>query len=159
MPGQVARALIASRFLPSRVRARLYRCTGLVVDHGARIMPGVTFRPGLVRIGARVFVNQDCVIDPGPASVTIEDGVALGPRVMLLAASHEPGTPVMRAGAVTGAPIVVGEGSWIGAGAVVLAGVCIGRGCVIGAGAVVVRDTDPDGVYAGVPARRIRDLP
>lgn len=33
-----------------------------------------------------------------------------------------------------------------------------GPGCVIAAGAVVTRDAEPDGLYAGVPARRIRSL-
>jgi maltose O-acetyltransferase len=40
----------------------------------------------------------------------------------------------------------------------VLDGVTIGAGCVIAAGAVVTRDCEPDGLYAGVPAVRKRDL-
>jgi hypothetical protein len=39
-----------------------------------------------------------------------------------------------------------------------LPGVVIGPGCVIAAGAVVVSDCKPNGLYAGVPARRLRDL-
>jgi acetyltransferase-like isoleucine patch superfamily enzyme len=30
--------------------------------------------------------------------------------------------------------------------------------CVVAAGAVVTGDCEPDGLYAGVPARRVRDL-
>ena len=40
----------------------------------------------------------------------------------------------------------------------ILGGVTIAPGCVIGAGAVVTRSTERDGVYVGVPARRVRDL-
>jgi maltose O-acetyltransferase len=40
----------------------------------------------------------------------------------------------------------------------VLPGVTVGDGCVIAAGAVVNADCQPDGLYAGVPARRVRDL-
>lgn len=56
-------------------------------------------------------------------------------------------------------PITVGDGCWIGARAVILPGVTIGDGCVIAAGAVVSKDCAPNGMYAGVPARRIRELP
>jgi maltose O-acetyltransferase len=54
--------------------------------------------------------------------------------------------------------VSVGNGSWLGTGVTVLPGVTIGEGCVIAAGAVVTADCAPDGLYAGVPARRIRDL-
>lgn len=56
-------------------------------------------------------------------------------------------------------PIVIEEGCWLASGVTVLPGVTIARGCVIAAGAVVARSTEPDGVYAGVPARRVRELP
>ncbi len=35
-------------------------------------------------------------------------------------------------------------------------GVTIAPGCVVAAGAVVTKDTEPDGVYAGGPAGRVR---
>ena len=54
--------------------------------------------------------------------------------------------------------IYVGEGCFIGANVTVLPGVNVGEGCVIAAGAVITRDCAPDGLYGGVPARRIRDL-
>lgn len=50
------------------------------------------------------------------------------------------------------------DGCWLGGNVTVLPGVTIGRGCVIAAGAVVTKSCDPNGLYAGVPARRIRDL-
>lgn len=52
--------------------------------------------------------------------------------------------------------VSIGSDVWIGARAIVLSGVNISTGCVIGAGSVVVRNTEPYGVYAGVPARLIR---
>jgi sugar O-acyltransferase (sialic acid O-acetyltransferase NeuD family) len=55
----------------------------------------------------------------------------------------------------------IGAKCWIGTGAVVLQGqpgtkLTIGPAAVIGAGAVVIHDCEADGVYAGVPAKRIR---
>ena len=67
--------------------------------------------------------------------------------------SHE-----KRAGNSVFKPITVGSGCWIGADVTLLPGIRIADGCVIGAGAVVTKNTEPDGLYAGNPAHRIKDL-
>jgi acetyltransferase-like isoleucine patch superfamily enzyme len=54
-------------------------------------------------------------------------------------------------------PITLAEDVWIAANATITAHTTIARGCVIGANAVVTKDTEPMGLYVGVPARRIRD--
>lgn len=54
-------------------------------------------------------------------------------------------------------PITLDEDVWVCANVTITADTRIARGCVIGANAVVTRDTQPMGVYAGVPARRLRD--
>jgi sugar O-acyltransferase (sialic acid O-acetyltransferase NeuD family) len=59
-------------------------------------------------------------------------------------------------GACLGGGAVVENGCFIGLNATVRNGITIAEGCSIGAGAVVIADTDPDGVYVGVPAQRIR---
>jgi len=50
----------------------------------------------------------------------------------------------------------VGNDVWIGDNVTVLAGVRIADGCVLGVGAVVTKDTEPYGIYGGIPARLIR---
>lgn len=50
----------------------------------------------------------------------------------------------------------LGDGVFLGIGAVVSNDVSVAAGTVIGAGAVVVSDITEPGVYAGVPARRLR---
>jgi sugar O-acyltransferase (sialic acid O-acetyltransferase NeuD family) len=52
-------------------------------------------------------------------------------------------------------------GCWVGTGAVINQGVtesklCIGADTIIGSGAVVVKSCDPNAVYVGAPARRIK---
>ncbi len=54
-------------------------------------------------------------------------------------------------------PITLEEDVWVAANVTITANTRIARGCVIGANAVVTRDTEPMGLYAGVPARRLRD--
>jgi acetyltransferase-like isoleucine patch superfamily enzyme len=53
-------------------------------------------------------------------------------------------------------PITLEDDVWIAANATITKDTRIAHGCVIGAGAVVTRDTEPMGVYVGVPARRLR---
>jgi len=45
---------------------------------------------------------------------------------------------------------------WIGCGDQVMPDVTIADGCVIGAGTGVTRNTEPYGVYGGVPAKLIK---
>ena len=53
--------------------------------------------------------------------------------------------------------IDIGADVWIGAGATIKSGVTIGVGAVIGAASVVTHDVPPYEVWAGNPARKIKD--
>ncbi|HLL55026.1 MAG TPA: sugar O-acetyltransferase [Myxococcaceae bacterium] len=110
-----------------------------------------------IRLGARVFMNFQCVIlDCNP--VTIGDDVALGPGVHLYAATH-PLDPDERAkGPELGRPVTIGDKVWIGGGSIICPGVTIGEGSTIGAGSVVTRDIPPYVFAAGNPCRVIRSL-
>lgn len=56
------------------------------------------------------------------------------------------------------ASITIEDNVWIGANVTILPGVTIGTHSVIGAGSVVTKDVDPFCIYAGVPAKKIRNL-
>lgn len=53
--------------------------------------------------------------------------------------------------------VEIGHNVWIARGARILPGVKIGNGAVIGGGSFVKKSCDDFGVYAGVPARKLRD--
>jgi acetyltransferase-like isoleucine patch superfamily enzyme len=53
-------------------------------------------------------------------------------------------------------PIIIQDDVWIGYGVQILPGVTIKKGCVIGAGSIVTKDTEEFYVYAGVPAKKIK---
>jgi len=57
------------------------------------------------------------------------------------------------AGVTISGAVVIGERSVLGLGCVIRDGVRVAPGSFIGAGAVVVQDTQPNGVYVGVPAK------
>jgi acetyltransferase-like isoleucine patch superfamily enzyme len=54
--------------------------------------------------------------------------------------------------------VIIGENVWIGAGVTILPGCNVGHNSVIGAGSVVTADVPPDQIWAGVPARKLRDI-
>lgn len=51
----------------------------------------------------------------------------------------------------------IGNDVWIGEGCKIKAGVTIGDGAIIGMGSVVTKDVEPYSIYAGCPARKIRN--
>lgn len=144
--------------LPPQLRITLYRLCGVQIGAHTDIFPGTVIRPGRITIGSGCFINNGCILDPGTALISIGDRVAIAPRVILVGNSHEIGRPSSRAGKMVSADIRIGDGCWLGTNVIVMPGVTIASGCIIGAGSVVTRDTVPDGVYVGSPARRVRTL-
>jgi len=146
----------ASAFVPVWLRVLLLMAAGAKV-WGAGIYSGCHFGSKDVTMGLGTFVNRGVLFD-GTAPITLGRQVAVGHRAQFITSTHEIGPSSGRGGRVVDRPIVVGDGCWIGAGAIILPGVTVGDGCVIGAGTVVTRDCEPNGLYAGSPARRVRDL-
>lgn len=154
--GDLFTAVLAHRLTPVNARWRLLRATGARVSP-AQILEDVRLPGKGLVVGEGTFINRGVTWD-GHATLTVGARCAIGHEVLFLGGTHEIGGSASRAGRRVDLPIVVGEGTWIGARATVLPGVTIGPGCIIGAGAVVTQDCEANGMYAGVPARRVRDL-
>lgn len=77
---------------------------------------------------------------------------------MICTTTHYIGDENKRAGNSLRKPITIGRGCWIGTRSIILPGVTIGDGCIIAAGSVVNKDCEPNGLYAGCPAKRIKNL-
>lgn len=148
-------SLAMAYWMPKPVQFWVLRAVGHQIGD-AHLMSGSIIRCDTLTVGDGAFVNHRCFFDSG--NVTLSPNVYIGPGVIFASADHEIGPPERRAGRNVHRNITVESGTWIGAGAVILSGVTIARGNVIAAGSVVRHDTRPDGVYAGVPATRKRDL-
>lgn len=142
--------------LPSSIRRVIYRVGGMDIKK-AGIRSGCTFKGNNILIKDGAFINHNTFINC-EEKVTVGKNVYIAFDVLITTNSHEIGESSQRAINSVKLPIVIGDGTWIGARATILPGVTIGEGCVIAAGAVVNKDCEANGIYAGVPAKRIRSL-
>jgi maltose O-acetyltransferase len=110
-----------------------------------------------IRLGARVYMNFQCVILDCNL-VTLGDDVFLGPGVHIYAATHPLDPDERIKGPELGRPVTIGAKVWIGGGSIICPGVTIGEGSTIGAGSVVVKDIPPYVFAGGNPCRVIRNL-
>jgi maltose O-acetyltransferase len=151
---------LGSEVFPVPLRSKMMRWCGCNVSAAAiGIWGSGFFGSKNFTIASGVLINRHFYFD-GSDRLTIGENVHIGPFVRVITGSHEvDANPLFRCGAHIPAPVSIEDGCWIGAGATILPGVTIARGCVIGAGSVVAKSTAPNGLYVGVPARRIRELP
>lgn len=157
--GTIKRALLnasMNAFLGCRARGLLLRLVGVSLPADAKVSRGTRLGGTNISVGTGFGANEECWIDD---HVTIGDHVRMGARVTIITQSHPVGDQEQRRGweDIT-RPVRIGDGAWLHTGCMVMPGADIADGCVVLAGAVVTKPTLPDGMYAGIPATRIRDL-
>ena len=91
---------------------------------------------------------------------TVPYDVMMGPEVLIYTSGHEHSRtdiPMIKQGSFEEKRVIIGDDCWIGRRAIIMPGVEIAKGCIIGAGAVVTKNTQPYGIYGGVPAKRMKE--
>lgn len=114
-------------------REVLEKCLGVIVAAGARFTSGISVGDFSI-FNQNVTIAHDCIVG---AYVHVAPGANVSGNVNLK------------------------DGCWVGAGAVINQGTFskkleVGVNTMVGAGAVVIEKCDPDAVYVGVPAKRIK---
>lgn len=155
----VLSGLQASSLIPVQVRPFLLRMMGASIGERCYIYPGVRFHRWNLSVGRRSIISTNCFLDSS-GSIEIGDRVSLSPGCRIHSATHRVMPSVFRRDFPQVDLLVtkIQRGCWLGSGVTVLAGVTVAEGCVIAAGAVVTKDCSANGLYGGVPAKRIKDL-
>jgi acetyltransferase-like isoleucine patch superfamily enzyme len=135
-----------------QIRDLFSRLIGARVDDDFSLIPPFYTSGGEnIRVGRKVFINQNCTMyDLG--GIDIADEVMIGPNVSIITSGH-PLQPSRRREGVVAKPIVIGRNVWIAAGVTIIGGVTIGENSVVAAGSVVTRDVPANSLAGGNPAR------
>ncbi|MFG6496249.1 acyltransferase [Fictibacillus sp. UD] len=153
--------VIAPQFwIPGIMRKYIYRIVGLNINT-TEIKRHCYFNSNKISVGEGSLVNSFSKLYSSyfeGGTITIGKKCYIGMNTLICTITHEVGSSDKRAGENKYMPIVLEDGCWIGANSTILPGVTVGKGCIVAAGAVVSKDCEANGVYAGVPAKKIKDL-
>lgn len=132
----------------------LLRLFGAKVGKGVVIHPGVNIKfPWKLSIGDHVWIGQRAWLD-NIDQLTIESNVVISQGAMLILGSHDykkPDYPTLAG------PVVLEEGSWVGAGALVLGGVTLKSHALLAAGSVTGKNLKAYTIYRGNPAVPVKE--
>ncbi len=132
-----------------KIGKHLYNSSGLTIGGGGFQHPNSNFS-----IGDRCTIHNNFINVCEP--VEIGDDVGLSPDTSILTHGYWlsclEGYPRLSSG------VVIGNGVIVGYRSLIMMGVHIAEGCVIGAGSTVTKSITKKGIYAGVPAKFIREI-
>lgn len=149
-------SIAGSCLCPRWLRFIIYRLFGNHI-HTTHINARCFIGGSKLSVGKKTFISFDNFFDLTD-SITIGDNVHIAMKSVFITSTHKIETEFRRAGQGISSPIVIEDGCWIGGNVTILPGVTIGKGTIIAAGAVVTKSCEPNSLYAGVPAKKIKDL-
>jgi len=144
--------------------ALLYNPEKLELGSNVRIDDFVTIS-GNVKIGNYTHVAQFVSFYGGDAGIEMKDFSAVSSKSTVYATSNDysglsmtnPMIPAKYKTTDKNAPVIFGKHVVVGCMSVILPGVEIGEGSSVGAMTLCTKSLDPWGIYAGIPAKKVKD--
>ena len=148
---------------------KIYSRVQFVINYGGEINIGnnneFLFGVCLMTYGGSIRIGDNCSINPytiiyghGKGTI-IGDNVLIAGHCMIIPSNHiynDINIPINKQGEKSKG-IVIEDDVWLGTGVKILDGVKIGKGAIVAAGAVVNSDVPSYSVYAGIPAKKIKE--
>ncbi len=129
------------------------------VNNGGGVIGGraILSNPQNITIGKNSYINGGYIEASPNSKIIIGENCLISYEVHIRVGMHnyKNRSMLIREQGSREADVNIKNDVWIGFGVQIMPGVTIHDGCVIGAGAVVTKDTEPYGVYAGIPAKKI----
>lgn len=153
----------------------MYEGSSIIIEDGVSLISSPTTNPsGILHPCTLVTQTPDATIhlgkDSGMSGATIccrkkiyvGEYVGLGANVMVFDNDFHPTNPYLRKfhneENIPCEEVIIDDFAWIGANSIILKGVHIGYGAVVGAGSVVTTDIPPLTIFAGNPAKYVKDV-
>lgn len=137
-----------------------YKINSSVINNGGRISGECKLAyPENISLGENSYINGGYIFASPKAKILIGKNCLISYNVHIRTDAHiytDKETLINQQGH-SEKNIIIEDDVWIGYGAQIMPGITIKKGSVIGAGAIVTKDTDPYCVYAGIPARKIKE--
>ena len=138
-----------SFIISSTLKVFLLKLFGAEVGIGVRIKPCVNIKyPWKLQIGKYSWIGEEVWID-NLDDVIIGDNVILSQGALILTGSHDPSKETFD---FTSLPVIMEDGTWIGARAVVYGGVTCHSHSILGINAVAESNLQAYTIYKGNPA-------
>ncbi|WP_330300146.1 NeuD/PglB/VioB family sugar acetyltransferase [Streptomyces sp. NBC_00503] len=136
------------------VRARLVRRLALPETRYATVVHPTASVSGSSELGAGSVLLAHCVLT---AAVRVGAHVAVMPHAVLTHDDTVGDFATLASGVRLGGGVRLGRGAYVGAGALVREYTTVGAWSLTGMGSTVLADVPPGEVWAGSPARRLRE--
>ena len=135
-------------------RAWLLRCFGAKLGSHCRFYPASrVWAPWNLGCEDTVMVADGAELY-NPAPMFLASHAIVSQGAYLCGATHDTNDPKFP---VVSFPMRVGRYAWVAARACVSPGVNLGDGAILGLASVATKDLEPWSIYAGVPARKVKD--
>jgi len=109
-----------------------------------------------IKLGNNVSINAFVHIW-GQGGLTIGNDTLIASHVSIITLTHD--TQAIRYNqSLIAKPISIGNNVWLGAHSTILPGIVIEDNVIVGAGSVVTKNLTKNAIYAGSPAKKIKDL-
>jgi len=109
-------------YISCKFRRLLLQILGVKIGEKTVIKGGGYFYGGKLSVGKFCHINRGCYFD-FTSSISLGDNVVVGHGVTFITAKHRIAGASRRAGIVSGQPIMVEDGVWLGANATLLPGI------------------------------------
>lgn len=137
----------------SKLKVNVLRYFGAKIGQGVTIKPGVNIKyPWFLEIGNHCWIGEGVWID-NLDHVFIGNHVCISQGTMLLCGNHNFKTPTFD---LIIKPIILEDGSWVGAKSIVCPGVTLKTHSILTVGSVANKDLDAYSIYKGNPALKIK---
>lgn len=138
----------------SGLKIFLLRMFGANIGNDVVLKPSINVKyPWNIEIGDYSSIGEGAWLD-SLAAIKIGSNVCVSQSVYICTGNHDWTDPAF--GLIV-KPVTIEDGAWVGARATILPGVTVKSHSVVASASVVSKDTEPYMIYAGNPAKLIKE--